>query len=122
MNALCKVLDYIHKGRKLQNATFKTSNTLLGSPFWMAAEVIEQSEYNEEADIWALAIADTELAQGLPPYAKQHPYRSSLLIPGLLPTSPPPRLEGLTCQNLSGTSLHFVPRRRIQSEQVQSSC
>ncbi|KAJ3158724.1 Serine/threonine-protein kinase 25 [Geranomyces michiganensis] len=65
-------------------------NSFVGTPYWMAPEIIKRAQYDYKADIWSLGITIIELATGNPPFADQDPRKAIFLIPRTRPA----RLEG----------------------------
>ncbi|CAM9737126.1 unnamed protein product [Chrysoparadoxa australica] len=109
-------LDYLHSNKKLHRdvkagnvllslngqgklADFGVSKevstmqnkaqTVIGTPYWMAPEVIQEVPYDGRADVWSLAITAIEMAEGNPPLHKVHPMRAIFMIP----SKPPPTLK-----------------------------
>ena len=68
--------------------TLNKRKTVVGSPYWMAPEVIRESHYDGRADVWSLGITAIEMAEGAPPHANLNPLRAIFVIP----TKPAPTL------------------------------
>jgi serine/threonine-protein kinase 24/25/MST4 len=139
MAEMLKAIDFLHRGRKLHR-DIKAANVLLskegdvkladfgvasslesrfkaftvvGTPFWMAPEVILESGYDEKCDIWSLGITAIELANGLPPNTDMHQQR----VWSAIIHNPPPKLEG----NFSTTFKDFVEKCLVKDPAMRPS-
>jgi len=97
----------------------KKRQTFVGTPCWMAPEVLEQSGgYDYKADIWSYGITAIELAYGEAPYQRLHP----LKVMKIIIEKEPPRIDrrkwDMLFVNLVETCLQKEPKKRPNMDEV----
>eukprot|EP00007_Cunea_sp_BSH-02190019_P003150 CAMPEP_0174238248 /NCGR_PEP_ID=MMETSP0417-20130205/10669_1 /TAXON_ID=242541 /ORGANISM="Mayorella sp, Strain BSH-02190019" /LENGTH=308 /DNA_ID=CAMNT_0015317065 /DNA_START=75 /DNA_END=998 /DNA_ORIENTATION=- len=135
---LLLALDYVHTTNRMVHRDIKAANTLIsatggvkladfgvaaqmshratknafvGTPFWIAPEIIKGLPYDTKADIWSVGITVIELATGNPPYVELDPMKVLYLIP----KNQPPQLEGQFSKHIKDfvkVCLQKDPRKR----------
>lgn len=95
--------------------TMAKRNTVIGTPFWMAPELIQEIGYDCVADIWSLGITAIEIAEGKAPYGDIHPMRAIFMIP----SKPPPSFT--KPDQWSGQFIDFVSRCLVKNPEERAT-
>ncbi|KAJ3424911.1 sterile20-like kinase isoform b-related [Anaeramoeba flamelloides] len=95
-------------------------NTKIGTPYWMAPEVIEQTNgYDEKCDIWSLAITAIELCEAQVPRMDMHPMRVIFMIPKSdPPTLTNPNMFSKELNDFLTKSLQKDPKKRPSAKEL----
>lgn len=91
------------------SADLQKRKSLVGTPYWMAPEIISRLPYGTEVDIWSLGIMIIEMMDGEPPYFDQPPLQAMRFIRDM----PPPRFKD-SVHRSSPRLLSFLDRMLVR--------
>eukprot|EP01090_Pellita_catalonica_P001927 TRINITY_DN11632_c0_g1_i1.p1 TRINITY_DN11632_c0_g1~~TRINITY_DN11632_c0_g1_i1.p1 ORF type:complete len:165 (-),score=25.07 TRINITY_DN11632_c0_g1_i1:158-652(-) len=111
-----KLADFGYAAQLTQQK--KKRQTVVGTPYWMAPEVIKGADYDYKVDIWSTGIMIMEMAEGEPPYMEFPPLRALFLITtqGIPELQEPQKWSATMKEFLASTLTKDVTERPTASE------